>query len=122
MPPWRQAAGKSERLQSYLTSRPQWRSSPVGSRAAERDASSYDQKGRQLRDQPREPLIANDRNYYKVEKWTKDGSKVERMLYAGSNLDKAREIFTAAIYHRPRIRLTIRQRSHVLEEWPKAVR
>jgi hypothetical protein len=23
-----------------------------------------------------EPLIANDRNYYKVEKWTKDGSKV----------------------------------------------
>jgi hypothetical protein len=27
-----------------------------------------------------EPLIANDRNYYKVEKWTKDGSKVERML------------------------------------------
>jgi hypothetical protein len=39
-----------------------------------------------------EPLIANDRNYYKVEKWTKDGSKVERMLYAGSNLDKAREV------------------------------
>jgi hypothetical protein len=34
-----------------------------------------------------EPLLANDRNYYKVEKWTKDGSKVERMLYAGSNLD-----------------------------------
>jgi hypothetical protein len=67
-----------------------------------------------------EPLIANDRNYYKVEKWTKDGSKVERMLYAGSNLDKAPEVFAAAIHHRPRIRLTIRQRSHVLEEWPKA--
>jgi hypothetical protein len=42
------------------------------------------------------------------------------MLYAGSNLDKAREVFASAIYHRPRIRLTIRQRSHVLEEWPKA--
>jgi hypothetical protein len=69
-----------------------------------------------------EPLIANDRNYYKVEKWTKDGTKVERMLYAGSNLDKAQEVFAAAIYHRPRIRLTIRQRSHVLEEWPKAAR
>jgi hypothetical protein len=66
------------------------------------------------------PLIANDRNFYKVEKWTKDGSKVERMLYAGSNLDKAREAFASAIYHRPRIRLTIRQRSRVLEEWPKA--
>jgi hypothetical protein len=42
------------------------------------------------------------------------------MLYAGSNLDKAREVYAAAIYHRPRIRLTIRQRSLVLEEWPKA--
>jgi hypothetical protein len=69
-----------------------------------------------------EPLIADHRNYYKVEKWTKDGARVERMLFAGSNLDKAREVFAAAIYHRPRIRLTIRQRSHVLEEWPKAAR
>jgi hypothetical protein len=42
------------------------------------------------------------------------------MLYAGSNLDKAREVYAAAIHHRPRIRLTIRQRSRVLEEWPKA--
>ena len=41
---------------------------------------------------------------------TKDGSKIERMLDAGSNLDKAREVFAAAIKHRPRIRLTIRQR------------
>jgi hypothetical protein len=40
------------------------------------------------------------------------------MLYAGSNLDKAREVFTAAIKHRPRIRLTIRQRTRVLDEWP----
>jgi hypothetical protein len=48
-----------------------------------------------------EPLLADDRNFYKVEKWTKAG-RVERMLYAGSNLDKAREIFAAAIKHRPR--------------------
>jgi hypothetical protein len=66
-----------------------------------------------------EPPLADHRNYYKVEKWTKAG-RVERMLYAGSNLDKAREVFAAAIYHRPRIRLTIRQRSRVPEEWPKA--
>jgi hypothetical protein len=59
------------------------------------------------------------RNFYKIEKWTKDGSKVEHMLYAGSNLDKAREIFAAAIKHRPRIRLTIRQRTRVLEQWPR---
>ena len=64
------------------------------------------------------PLLADDRNYYKVEKWTKEG-RVERMLYAGSNLDKAREVFTAAIKHRPRIRLTIRQRTRVLEKWPR---
>jgi hypothetical protein len=45
--------------------------------------------------------------------------QVERMPFAGSNLDKAREVFASAICHRPRIRLTIRQRSRVLEEWPK---
>jgi hypothetical protein len=65
-----------------------------------------------------EPVIADDRNYHKVEKWTKDGTKVDRMLFAGSNLDKAREVFAAAIKHRPRIRLTIRQRMRVLQEWP----
>jgi hypothetical protein len=35
------------------------------------------------------------------------------LLYAGNNLDKALEIFAAAIKHRPRIRLTIRQRTRV---------
>jgi hypothetical protein len=34
-----------------------------------------------------DPLLADDRNLYKVEKWTKDGTKVDRMLYAGNNLD-----------------------------------
>jgi hypothetical protein len=67
-----------------------------------------------------DPLIADHRNFYKVEKWTKDGSKVDHMVYAGSSLDKARETFAEAIYHRPRIRLTIRQRTQVLEQWPKA--
>jgi hypothetical protein len=38
------------------------------------------------------PLLADDRNYYKVQKWTKDGAKIDRMLYAGNNLDKARLI------------------------------
>jgi hypothetical protein len=66
-----------------------------------------------------EPLIADNRNFYKVEMWTKDG-RFERMLYAGSSLDKEREIFAAAVKHRPRIRLTIRQRTRVLEEWPEA--
>ena len=33
------------------------------------------------------------------------------MLYAGGNLGKAKDIFAQAIKHRPRIRLTIRQRT-----------
>jgi hypothetical protein len=32
----------------------------------------------------------------------------DRLLYAGNNLDKARELFDEAVKHRPRIRLTIR--------------
>jgi hypothetical protein len=67
---------------------------------------------------PITPLRADDRNFYKLEKWTKDGTKIERMLYAGNNLDKARELFAEAIKHRPGIRLTIRQRTRVLQEWP----
>jgi hypothetical protein len=41
------------------------------------------------------------------------------MRYAGSNFSKALYIFTAAIKHRPRIRLTIRQRTRVLQQWPE---
>jgi hypothetical protein len=65
------------------------------------------------------PLLADDRNFYKVEKWTKDGLKIDRMLYAGNNLEKARNLFADAIKHRPRIRLTIRQRTRVLYRWPE---
>ena len=65
------------------------------------------------------PLRAADLNFYKVEKWTKDGLKVDRMLYAGNDLDKARELFADAIKRRPRIRLTIRQRTRVLSQWPE---
>jgi hypothetical protein len=65
------------------------------------------------------PDFADQQNFYKIEKWTKDGTKVDRLLYAGNNLKKARELFAAAIKHRPRIRLTIRQRTRVLKQWPK---
>ncbi|HEY1749206.1 MAG TPA: hypothetical protein VGG11_20910 [Xanthobacteraceae bacterium] len=65
------------------------------------------------------PLLADDCNFCKVEKWTKDGAKVDRLLYAGNNLGKARTLFAAAIKHRPRIRLTIRQQMRVVEQWPK---
>jgi hypothetical protein len=42
------------------------------------------------------PLLADDRNFYKVEKWSKDDQRVERQA-----------IFNAEIKRRPRIRLTI---------------
>jgi hypothetical protein len=64
------------------------------------------------------PLYADERNFYKVEKWIKNGTSVDRMLYAGNSLDKARAIFAATVKHRPRVQLTIRQRGRVLEKWP----
>jgi hypothetical protein len=65
-------------------------------------------------EQTSDPLYADDRDFYKVEQWTRDGMAVERLLYAGNNLAKAEDIFARAIKHRPRIRLTIRQRTRVL--------
>ena len=65
------------------------------------------------------PTYADDRMFYKVEKWTRDGTKVDRMLYGGNSLAKAQEIFARSIKHRPRIRLTIRQRTRVLQQWPE---
>ena len=66
-----------------------------------------------------DPLYADDRNFYKVELWTRDEQRVLRMLYAGSNLDKARTIFASYIRIRPRARVTIRQRTRVLDRWPR---
>jgi hypothetical protein len=39
----------------------------------------------------------------------------DRLLCAGNNLDKAQAVFAEAIKHRPRTRLTIRQRTRVLQ-------
>jgi hypothetical protein len=65
------------------------------------------------------PLYADDHNFYKVELWTMDLQRVLRMLYAGNNLDKARTVFASYIRIRPRARITIRQRTRVLEQWPR---
>ena len=51
---------------------------------------------------------ANQRNFYKVELWTKDDQRVERLLHAGNRIDAARSVFNAAIKHRPGGRYTIR--------------
>jgi hypothetical protein len=64
------------------------------------------------------PTYADDRNFYKVEKWSRDGQRVVELIFAGSNLDKARRIFEHMTKRRPRIRLTIRQRARVLQQHP----
>jgi hypothetical protein len=48
-----------------------------------------------------EPLIADHRNFY-IEQWSRDGQRVERMLFAGNSLDRARAIFKVEIRRRPR--------------------
>jgi hypothetical protein len=63
--------------------------------------------------------FADARNFYKVEKWSKDGSKVDSLLYAGNSLARARSVFDHAIKHRPRIRLMLRHRMRLLDEWPR---
>jgi hypothetical protein len=63
--------------------------------------------------------FADARSFYKVEKWTKNESTVDSLLYAGNSLDRAQELFAWAIKHRPRIRLTIRQRTRVIDQWPR---
>jgi hypothetical protein len=44
-----------------------------------------------------DPLYADRRNFYMVEKWTRDGTKVDSLLYAGNSLGRARSIFECAI-------------------------
>jgi hypothetical protein len=64
------------------------------------------------------PLYADDRNFNKVEKWAKDCTKVDRLMYAGNNLENARELFAKSVKHRPRIVLTSRQQMSGIAEWP----
>jgi hypothetical protein len=63
-------------------------------------------------------LHADRRNFYKVEKWTEDGQHIKEMMFAVSDLEKAKRIFGRFIKKRPKSRLTIRQRGRVLIEWP----
>jgi hypothetical protein len=40
-----------------------------------------------------DPLVADARDFYKVEKWTSDETKVNSLLYAGNSLGRARSVF-----------------------------
>src|SRR5215472_12963207 len=82
--------------------------------------ASFNIGGRHVNDwsdeQTDDPLYADDRNFYKVEKWTKDGTKVDRMLDARNKGEKARDVYAEAIKHRTRIRLKMRQRTRMLQQ------
>ena len=90
-------------------------------KAAGRQPAAEDLRLRDNRsdEQTDNPPYADERNFYKVEKWTKDGAKVDRLLYAGNNLEQARQLFANAVKHRPRVRLTIRRRTRVIDRWPQ---
>jgi hypothetical protein len=45
--------------------------------------------------------------------------RIERMLFAGAILERARAVFADYARRRPAARLTIGQRSWVLAQWPK---
>jgi hypothetical protein len=47
----------------------------------------------------------------------RDGQRVVDLVFAGRGLDKA--FFDRMTERRPRIRLTVRQRTRVLDQWPQ---
>jgi hypothetical protein len=65
-----------------------------------------------------DPCFTDRSNFYKVEKWSRDGQRIEELLFAGNSLAKAQRIFERFIQKRPRSRLPIRQRTRLLQEWP----
>jgi hypothetical protein len=52
------------------------------------------------------PNVADLHAYFKVELWTKDGRRIQRMLWAGNRIEKARTVFAEALRRRPRGRYT----------------
>ena len=89
---------------------------PMAAEEREDLARELEQFGYRETDDPDE---ADRRNFYKVEKWSRDGERVTELLFAGSSLDKAKRVFDRWAKHRPRIRMTIRQRTRVLQQWPE---
>jgi hypothetical protein len=65
-----------------------------------------------------DPVVADVRNFFKVELWTA-GDQIERLLYAGSSLYRAPEIFVDQIGCGQGSLVTIRQRTRVLRKWPE---
>jgi hypothetical protein len=67
-----------------------------------------------------DPCYADERNFYKVEECRRSdivgGDK--RLLYASNNLERVRRFLRREVQRRPNVKLMIRQRTRVLQEWP----
>lgn len=61
-----------------------------------------------------DPVYADERNFYKVERWSKDGLHITDLLCAGNDLERAREVFMTATNFRPGRPYTIRQGVRVI--------
>ncbi len=83
----------------------------------ERDelAGELDQFGYRETD---DPESADQRRFYKVERWDAHELHVEALVHASNDLSKARAIFAAEKARRPRGRYTLRQNIRVLDRWP----
>jgi hypothetical protein len=83
----------------------------------ERDelAAELDQFGYRETD---DPIEADRRNFYKVEKWDSAGVHILSLVHASNDLSKARVVFTGEKRRRPRGPYTLRQGIRVLERWP----
>jgi hypothetical protein len=66
-----------------------------------------------------DPIEADNRAFFKVELWSKDGNRILKMIHAGNRIEKAREVFADVVKRRPGGRYTIRQGIRVLRKWPE---
>jgi hypothetical protein len=67
-----------------------------------------------------DPAMINEQNNDKDDLWTAEGH-IEQMIYAGTTLDHARDLFGQIPPARRSVRQTSRQRTRVLQCWPQSV-
>ena len=67
-----------------------------------------------------DPVYADARNFYKVERWSDDDQHIEALLYAGNRLEVARLRLEEAVMTHSARRYTIRQRARILGKWRKS--
>jgi hypothetical protein len=65
-----------------------------------------------------DPNEADQRNYYKVERWDSTEQHVLQFLHASNDLSRAQAVFASETKRRPRGRYLLRQGIRVLKRWP----